>query len=140
MTVAFVDSGAWIALANDADAFHARAREFFRTISRGTQLLTSNYIIGEAITLLTYRRFRDDALRLVQRIEDSVHVGWLTVVWVTPEVHEQALALYRRYDDQLFSFGDCTSFAICLSRRVDFVFGFDNDFRIVGLDLRPGTQ
>jgi len=56
---------------------------------------------------------------------------------VTPDVQAHAWTIFQRYDDEAFSFCDCTSFALCYSRPVDFVCGFDRDFRTVGLDLQP---
>jgi predicted nucleic acid-binding protein len=70
-------------------------------------------------------------------IDESRQAGLLTLEWVTPEVHASAWEIFQRYDDQVFSFCDCTSFALCRSRNVDFVFGFDSDYRKVGLELRP---
>lgn len=57
--------------------------------------------------------------------------------WITPSVQEEAWRLYERFHDQLFSFCDCTSFAICQAVSVDFVFGFDSDFQIAGFETRP---
>lgn len=138
MTTAFVDTGAWIALANRDDSHHGRARAFFRSIARDTQLLTSSYVVGETITWLTYRHRREQALQIYRTIADSVRIQLLTIEWITPDVQADAWQIYERYDDQLFSFCDCTSFAVCRSKEVDFVFGFDRDFLVAGFDLRPG--
>lgn len=70
--------------------------------------------------------------------EAAQKLSQLTVLWVTPDQHIEAWDLLERYDDQDFSFCDCTSFVLSRSEDVDFVFGFDAHFRIAGLDLRPG--
>lgn len=137
MTIAFVDTGAWIALMSEQDSLHDRARTFFRSIARTTKLMTSNYVLSETITWLAYHRARKGALTLWRTVEESAKAGLLSVEWVTPEVQAHAWTIFQRYDDQAFSFCDCTSFALCHSRPVDFVFGFDEDFRTVGLDLQP---
>ena len=137
MTLAFVDTGAWIALATQRDKYHRRAREFFRSIAKDTKLMTSNYVVSETVTWLTYHRARPAALTFWRTIEESQRSGLLDLEWVTPAVHRQAWEFFRRYDDKALSFCDCRSFAICIERRVDFVFGFDSDFLSVGLDLRP---
>jgi hypothetical protein len=138
MTTAFVDSSAWIALAVQRDSRHAQARSFFRSIIDNTRLMTSNYVLGESLTFLTYRRWRRQAIELNSMIQAATRTNLLTLEWVTPAVHDQAWEIYQQYDDQLFSFCDCTSFALCLSKGADFVFGFDRDFETVGLELRPG--
>jgi len=121
------------------DSLHRRAQVFFRSIAKDTRLLTSNYVLAETITWLTYHRARSGALTLWRLIADSERAGLLGVEWVTPAVQSQAWDLFQRYEDQVFSFCDYTSFALCFSRPIDFVFGFDSDFRRVGLDLRPGA-
>jgi len=136
VTVAFVDTGAWIALMSRQDALHRRARTFFQSIARNTKLTTSNYVLSETITWLAYHRARNAAVSFWQTIEASERAGLLTLEWVTMEVHQQAWDLFQRCD-KVLSFCDCTSFALCYARPVDFVFGFDQDFRTAGFELRP---
>lgn len=95
--------------------------------------------MSETITWLVYRGYRSGAVQLQQLIEESAPDGRLTIAWVDADIHAEAWRIFLRYDDQTFSFCDCTSFALCFQNNVDFVFGFDRDFRIVGLDLRPGS-
>jgi len=70
--------------------------------------------------------------------EAAEKIGRLQVAWITRDVDDDAWQIFERYDDQLFSFQDCTSFVIGKRENVDFVFGFDEDFRTMGFDLRPG--
>ncbi|MPZ48810.1 MAG: hypothetical protein GEU75_05765 [Dehalococcoidia bacterium] len=92
------------------------------------------------MTWLTYHKARKAALTLWRLAGEAERGGLLGLEWVTPAVHERAWELYERFDDQVLSFCDCTSFAICASKPVDFVFGFDSDFLKAGLDLRPGLR
>lgn len=119
------------------DTYHTRAREFFRRIAGNTRLVTSNGVLGESITLLTYRQWRLQAIQLKKMIEAAAQTNLLTFDWVTQEVHDRAWEIYEQYDDQAFSYWDCSSFAICEARKVDFVFGFDADFQIAGFETRP---
>lgn len=138
MTLAFVDTGAWIALMVSRDAHHRRAREFFREIAPRTRLVTSNYVLAETVTWLAYHGLHGSALRLREMVDAAETTRLLDVDWVTPRVHEQAWDYFQRFDDQEFSFCDCTSFVLSSSRGVDFVFGFDQHFRSMGFDLQPG--
>jgi len=45
--------------------------------------------------------------------------------------------IFKKYSDQMFSFVDCTSFAICKKIKVDQVFAFDDDFKIMGFLVKP---
>ena len=137
MTLAYVDTGAWIALMAPRDGQHRRARDFFHRIATSTRLLTSNYVLAETVTWLAYHGFRHSALRLKEMIEAAESTRLLEVAWATPRVDAEAWAYFERFDGQNLSFCDCASFAICHARKVDFVFGFDRDFQTAGLELRP---
>ena len=120
------------------DNLHRRARDFFHQIAPSTRLVTSNYVLAETVTWLTYHGMRAGALRLKAMVEAAEATNLLDTAWVTPQVHGEAWDYFERFDTQDFSFCDCTSFVLCHSRKVDFVFGFDQHFRSVGLDLQPG--
>jgi predicted nucleic acid-binding protein len=94
-------------------------------------------VLGEALTFLAYHDWRRQAVELHSMIQAAMSTNLLIMEWVTPRIHDDAWAIFQRYDDQTFSYCDCTSIAICVSRNVDFVFGFDRHFEVAGLDLRP---
>lgn len=137
MTLAFVDTGAWIALTVPRDTHHRRARDFFREIAPRTGLVTSNYVVAETVTWLAYHAMRRSSLELRRMLEAAESEGFLELVHATPEIDDLAWSYFERFDDQDLSFCDCASFAICALRSVDFVFGFDRQFRSAGFDLRP---
>jgi predicted nucleic acid-binding protein len=136
---AFVDTGAWIALLVPQDVHHARARGFFQSIAPSTQLITSNYVLAETVTWLSYHRLRRTAFTLRDMVEAAESTNLLTTTWITQQFHSEAWEFFQRFDDHEISFCDCTSFAVCRSKVVDFVFGFDRDFLLAGFDLRPGS-
>lgn len=137
MTTIFVDSSAWVALVLQRDSRHAEARAYYRSIVNDARLVTSNYVLGESLTFLTYRQWRRQAIELHSMIRAATRTNLLTMEWVNPAVHERAWEIYQRYDDQVFSYCDCTSFALCAAGAVDFAFTFDRDFEIVGIERRP---
>ena len=137
MTLAFVDTGAWIALMVPRDGHHRQAREFFRDVATVARLLTSNYVLAETVTWLAYHGLRHRAVQLREMVTAAAAMRRLEIVWATPEIDAEAWDYYQRLDSRELSFCDCASFAISHSRSVDYVFGFDTDFRIAGLELRP---
>jgi predicted nucleic acid-binding protein len=58
---------------------------------------------------------------------------------ITENDENEAWSYFESYQDQVFSFQDCTSFAVAADYDVEYVFGFDRDFQIAGIDLRPGS-
>lgn len=134
----FVDTGAWIALSTKRDINHTASATFYQNLSRSrARLVTTNYVLVETYTRLRYDDGLDKALRFHELIELAVASGRLQLVWVTPEHHRKAMAIFRRYSDHLFSFTDCTSFVVAHEARCSEVFGFDREFRTMGFLLRP---
>jgi predicted nucleic acid-binding protein len=134
----FVDTGGWVALAIEKDHLHARAAEFGAELARSrAPLVTTNYVLSEAYTRVLYEVGHAEAMLFDARIQELLKSRRLEVVWISPEVHAQALAIFRKYADQTFSVTDCASFVVARKRALREVFGFDQSFSTMGLILRP---
>jgi predicted nucleic acid-binding protein len=137
VTVAFVDTSAWLALSDDTDSVHHRAMGFYRSLPRTTRLVTTNYVVSEAYTWLRYRSSHRHALGFHRLLTGSIDYGATELEWIGPERHAAAWGIFERFHDQVLSFTDCSSAVVARQRRVDFVFAFDSDFSIFGFDVRP---
>lgn len=134
----FVDTGGWIALAVKRDRFHKIAATYYRKQSKNkVRLITSNYILAETYTRIRYDDGHAEALQFNAIIQEAITVGRLYLQWVTPAVHEEAWRIFENYEDQDFSFVDCTSFIITKHSGAKEVFGFDNHFKTMGFILKP---
>ena len=134
----FVDSGAWIALIYEDDANHTRAEAYYRSrLSQKARFLTSNYVLAETYTWLRYRVSHRRALQFHRMVSAAEQQGLLRILWVDRAVAEEAWRIFERYDDQVFSIADCTSFVLARRADVDEVFAFDDDFRIMRFLVRP---
>ena len=134
MSLAFVDTSAWLAIMVARETNHRAATEFLRSSSR---LITSNAVLSEAFTWLNYRGNHSAAVALEQRLAAAERMGLLRIAWVTKDVHRRAWSIFERHGDQKFSFCDCASAVIARDSRADFVFAFDRDFATMGFDMRP---
>jgi predicted nucleic acid-binding protein len=72
-------------------------------------------------------------------VDASERLGRTAVVWIDRKLEDDGWRVFLQFDDQNFSFCDCTSIAICRNLGIDTVFGFDADFAIAGLELRPSA-
>lgn len=107
----FIDTGAWYALKNKNDPYHHHAVHFFRTIhARQIICYTSDYVIDEAITLTRARLKNHEVSKIMA--EELFSEKAAKIIYVAPKYLPRALAIYAKYNDQDFSFTDCTSFAI----------------------------
>jgi len=131
----FVDTGAFIALANEADQYHLPAKNCLLELQAGDVLLvTSNFVLDE-----TYTRLRQKAgLRVAIAFGDKIQTSrQLKIVSVERKSEKRAWEIFKKYKDQTFSYTDCTSFSLMQENNLGEAFGFDKDFRIFGFSLIP---
>ncbi len=122
----FVDTGAWVALRYRRDQHHGRARALLRRLrADGIGLVTTEWVLAEAVTLLKARGAVDHALALGEAIQAG-QLGYL--VESTAERRRRAWELFVRYRDRRVGWVDCASFAIMDELGLDQFFGFDEDF------------
>jgi predicted nucleic acid-binding protein len=130
---AFVDSGAWIALALSRDPLHARAREQWDLLrGAGAKLVTSIPIVIETFTFLDRNANRDVALAWKEAICERGVVRFLTC-----ELRdlEKSWEFFRRTDLHKLSAVDATSFAIMRRNGIRLAYAFDHHFAVVGFRL-----
>lgn len=130
---AFVDSGAWIALALSRDPLHEQAREQWNVLrGAGAKLHTSVPVVIETFTFLERNANRDVALTWKESIYKPATVRILAC-----ELRdlEQAWEYFRRTDLRKLSAVDATSFAIMKRARLRLAYTFDHHFAVVGFRL-----
>src|SRR3989304_2583727 len=111
----FVDTGAWIAIADKNDQYAKIATKFYTDlIIQRSNLFTSNLVLVETFNLLS----RTIGSKGTTKFGDALK----TNVFLTVE----SLTLKD------FSFTDCTSFALMERLKVKSAFAFDVHFRQYG--------
>lgn len=131
----FVDTSAWYALYDRDDRNHEAVARFWHEIGgKASTLYTSDYVFDETVTLLRTRVGHAVALAFGERLRESRVVS---LIEVQAAEREDAWTLFKRYDDQCFSFTDCTSFVLMRRLGLTDVLAFDADFRSMGFRLLP---
>jgi uncharacterized protein len=130
---AFVDSGAWIALALSRDPLHATAREQWEALrSAGAKLHTSLPVVIETFTFLDRNASRDVALAW----KDSIYAADVTAILeCTREDLDASWRYFRRNDLHKLSAVDATSFAIMRRSGIRLAFAFDHHFAVAGFRM-----
>jgi hypothetical protein len=123
----FVDTSAWYALNNPNDKYAQEASAF---LLKHPQLVTSNFVIDETITLTLKWLGHRSALKAGNNLWSAQPAA---IVYVTEADQRAAWELFKKYDDKKFSFTDCTSFAVMLRLGLTEAFTFDQDFKQSGL-------
>lgn len=130
---AFVDSGAWIALALSRDPLHRQAREQWDALqAAGARLHTSLPVVIETFTFLERNTNRDVALAW----KDSIYEpGTVDILECRRDDLDASWAYFTRNDLHKLSAVDATSFAIMRRKRIRLAFAFDHHFAVVGFRM-----
>ena len=130
----FVDTSAWIGLEVANDQRHQPAIAFKQGLGRAYRWVTTNWVVWETVTWLRSHAGHAAAVRFNENVRAST---LLELITVTAEYEAQAWELFKRYDDKVFSFVDCTSFAIMRAVRLTTAFAFDEHFKQMGFRVLP---
>ena len=126
----FIDTSAFFALADRADAAHRKSKAILAKLVReNEQLFTHNYIVVETAALLHRRLGAKSAIRF---LDDMTR---FPVTWVDADLHEQAARAFAQGKSTAVSFVDRISFALMRQEAVRTAFAFDDDFRRAGFIL-----
>ncbi len=132
----FVDTGAWIALSEEADEYHDEAIAIYAGLKRRkARFVTTDYVIDETATRLRYDAGHSVAVQLLNLIAQSRRDNVLQCMAINENLFQEAVAIFCQYDTVMFSFTDCTSFAVCRHLGVREAFAFDQHFAMMGITL-----
>jgi len=130
---AFVDSGAWIALALSRDSLHERARSQWDALrAAGAKLHTSVPVVIETFTFLERNANRDVALAWKESI---YRTGFLRILPCELRDLAHSWEYFRRSDLHKLSAVDATSFAIMKRAGIRLAYAFDHHFAVAGFRL-----
>ncbi len=137
----FIDTWAWLALANRKDTYHERANKYyFKTKKEKYLLITSDYVLDEVITALFINVAFDSAVKFVESLFTMIKDGQLGLEKITDKGFKEAWALRKKYADKPdVSFTDLTTFVVMQKRRIRRVFTGDSHFEKVnlGFEITP---
>jgi uncharacterized protein len=130
----FVDTSAWLALADRHDRGHAGALNVARRIARGEfgKQVTTNYVMTETLTLVRRRLGPSAAVSLAKTFAESDEIR---VFWIEPVHHEQAVQRMAGHTDKVWSLTDCASFVVMDALQIRLAFAFDEDFAQAGFSV-----
>jgi predicted nucleic acid-binding protein len=132
----FLDTWAWLALADRSDPWHGSARQAFHEFRSSLQA-TTDYVLDETITKLFLRLPFGQAQEFCRQIWMSRDSGRLVVYPITELIFERAWELRLRYRDKpRISFTDLTSFVVIEEMAIPYVLTGDVHFAQAGLPAK----
>lgn len=129
----FVDTSAWLALNDRDDQYHKKAVEKSVEIkNQRIELITSEYVIDESVTLIRYRVSHKSAVVFGDSLFSS---NIIRIIDITDGDRYKAWEMFKKYDDKELSFTDCTSLVLITNLKLRKVFAFDEHFRQLRIEL-----
>jgi len=131
----FVDTWGWLVLEDRKDPRHSAAAQSYKERSKtGGQVITSNFVLDETMTLLFQRRPFEEAWKFSNSLLRS---PLITVESVSDTRFRETLAWRRRFSDKPdISFTDLSSMVIMQELKITEVLTADRHFRQVGLGFQ----
>ena len=127
---AFVDTGAWLALALTRDPLHERARDAWdRLVGGGSRPFTSVPVVLETFTFLDRNATRQVALAWRASLTG---VRRLTVLECSASDLDRAWPCFDKADFHKLSAVDAVSFVLMKQQRIRTAFAFDVHFTVAG--------
>ncbi len=125
----FMDTGFVIALINKRDHYHKQARTLADQYDGQPMLITDAILleIGNALA----RDFKAEASEIIVNflISDDVKV-----IRLSPQLFDEAFAMYQQYQDKEWSLVDCVSFVVMQQENSTQALTFDRHFVQAGFE------
>jgi predicted nucleic acid-binding protein len=112
----FIETWAWIALADKSDPYHRKAKALHKKFSRKRwKYVTSDNVLGETITYLYNALGATSAQGFINTVLSAVDAGTFLLVQLSPEQFRRTWEMRQKFEDKPdISFVDFTSMLIML--------------------------
>jgi predicted nucleic acid-binding protein len=117
----FVDSNYFIALNNTTDHLHQPAKEIAQKIA-DSQLLISDYVFSEIMTVMTQRVSKNRALDLGEQLLTSPYIQ---LIQTGRKQFERTWEIFAQLESKNISFVDCSIVASLETHQIDNLISFD---------------
>jgi predicted nucleic acid-binding protein len=121
-----VDTGAWYAVADRSDRHHPAAKRFYLEHALRGSLVTTDLIVAETWTLLSAHLGRAAAVTFWSTLRETR----TPIITLEAVDLEAAWHIAQAFEDQTFSFADCTTFAVMQRQGIEEAFAFDAQFLV----------
>jgi predicted nucleic acid-binding protein len=134
----FVDTWGWIALGHKKDSHHQEVVRFYREAAkRKADIVSSDFVLDELITLLFRRENNTEAFDFIQGILASAAMGYIKIERISADRFDRAWHLRRRVKEiPKISFTDLTSMVLMKEAGISNILTEDRHFFQVGMGFQ----
>jgi predicted nucleic acid-binding protein len=134
MSTMLIDTSALHALNYARDDNHQRAVFYFKSIAGRVKPIITEWIFVETMNLTKARLGPSYAIAFGQQLKKSEAFYQLPLI---DEDKRLAWEIFVQYDDQDWSYIDCSLFAMAQRLKIRRIFAFDHHFSQMGLEVLP---
>ena len=133
----FIDTSGFQALMSKRDQYHSEAKAIREKLKQENSTgLTTDLVLSETITILRKHIGVDATYEFYSELLKDSN---LAIIFSGSQDIHQAMEVFKRYDDKMFSLTDCLSFAVMEKRGVKHAFTFDHHFEQAGFEMVKTT-
>lgn len=123
-----IDANVFISLNFPLDSCHQKAKELFDKVKNSYQLITNNYLVSEALTVLLIktkdiRKIKTLAFRFYHQADPFI------MTQVNKKLQLKTLEIFSDQEKPLLSFPDCALIAQALDQKITTIFTFDQNLK-----------
>jgi uncharacterized protein len=133
---ALLDTSYLLALAFKRDQHHQAATQHWqRAAASSRQLVTTSFILAEAVTFLNSRGYHAEAVRLGNNL---LYGGSsLQFIHVDADLLLAGWRYFQQHSDKAYSLADCISFVAMQELNITIALTFDRHFAQAGFLMEP---
>lgn len=126
----FVDTWFWIAVINEKDQHHRKARDILAR-TRAARLITTEMVIAELLNMYAGKGsfWRSKVVQFVDGLRKDKRT---TIVEQTPEQFFKAFGKYKLHVDKEWGLTDCASFVLMEEQSLQYALTDDRHFEQAG--------
>lgn len=125
----FMDSDAFIAINFVTDTNHDKSVKILDLLKLKKKIIyTSTNVIMETSTIISQRLGKKKANEFIKNIRSTTYL----VIHPNEEIILRAEDTFTKKTSKNTSYSDCISFTIMQSRKIEWAFSFDADFKKAG--------
>lgn len=134
----FIDTWGWLALGDKRDKYHHQVQDLYRYYRDSkARIITSDYVLDEAITLVFLRTPFHEAVPFIDELLMACKQKYIALETISWGRFLRAWELRQKFRDKpRVSFTDLTSFAVMQELKISQVLTGDIHFEQAGMDFK----
>jgi len=134
----FIDSSAWIALADKTDKNHGTAVAYFgKLLETNSKLVTNNIAVDQALIHIKKQAGLKTVQKFMAVLDESILTVSLRSDWISRRLRRNAIHLFLKSTQPDMKLEHYYIFETIKRKKVDILFTFDKELNFFGLPIMP---